>query len=97
MKILALFKYVRLLEFCYTYGRLDHQELDCGVAVSLQKDNKKVQREYGPWLPVEGPKFSIAKFEDQGMRSQGDGVFSKTQDGERSVQLKGIQARDHGA
>ena len=49
-KILALFKYKRLPDFCYICGKLDHQEMDCCVSVNMQKDIKKAQCQFGSWL-----------------------------------------------
>ena len=49
-KILALFKYKRLPDFCYVCRKVDHNELDCIVIASIQKDQLKIHREFGPWM-----------------------------------------------
>ena len=46
--VLVIFKYERFLDFCYIYGRLDHQESECDVVVKMRKAGGKAKREYGP-------------------------------------------------
>ncbi|XVF17260.1 hypothetical protein REPUB_Repub10bG0104600 [Reevesia pubescens] len=36
-KVLVLFKYESLLDFCYVCGRLDHHESECNDAVQMKK------------------------------------------------------------
>ena len=48
--VLEIFKYERLLDFCYICGQLDHQELECDELVRLRKVWGKAKREYGPWM-----------------------------------------------
>ena len=68
-KLLVLFRYERLLDFCYIYGKLDHWEQDCDKVVTIKKEGKKLNREYGSWLRAEGPTFIIKEVE-QGCRSK---------------------------
>ena len=51
-KVMAIFKYERLPDFCYVCGRLDHQELECDEVVRIKKTGGKVHREYGPWMHI---------------------------------------------
>ena len=55
--MLAIFKYERLLDFCYICERLDHQESDCDVVVRIRKARGKVNREYSPWMSIESNFF----------------------------------------
>ena len=34
-KVLALFKYEKLLDFCYCCGRLDHQKMECETTIRM--------------------------------------------------------------
>ena len=34
-KVLALFRYEKFSDFCHVCGKLDHQDIDCGMSVSL--------------------------------------------------------------
>ena len=54
-KVLAMFRYERLPDFCYVCGCLDHQELDCDKVIQSKKRGRKIQREYGNWMKAENP------------------------------------------
>ena len=58
-KMLILFKYERLPDFCYCCRRIDRQEMDCPLAVSMQKANMKSHMEFGPWMRAKGPIFML--------------------------------------
>lgn len=47
------FCYVKLTDFCYTYGMLDHQELKCLKTIQLLKEGLASIRLYGSWLRAE--------------------------------------------
>ncbi|XWS16886.1 hypothetical protein CRYUN_Cryun33cG0019700 [Craigia yunnanensis] len=72
------------------------RELDCNVSVSLQKDNKKAQCQYGPWLRAEELKFSTVQFEDKRLYSQSIVDGSKTQNEDMSVHMQGDRKRNKG-
>ena len=59
-KVLAMFRYERLPDFCYVCGCLDHQELDCDMVIQSKKRGRKIQREYGSWLKAENPGSTLA-------------------------------------
>ena len=60
-KVLAMYRYEHLPDFCYVCGRLDHLEQDCDDVVRSKKEGKKVHREYGQWLRAEGNTFTMSK------------------------------------
>ena len=67
--IIVVFKYERLLDFCYIYGYLDHQELDCDDVVRMKKEGIKIQREYEPWVRAENNVLLSRKNDGQKMVS----------------------------
>ena len=75
-KVLAMFRYEHLPNFCYACGRLDHQEQDCNVVVRMKKEGKKPQREYGAWLRAEGPDYKVSKEGGANSRSEGESFSS---------------------
>ena len=85
---------LRSLDFCYLCGKLDHQDVDCDISVSLQKENQKPLHEYGSWMRAEGPRFSAVKFEERGIKSQSNASSSKTLNEDRSVHPPYNQLRD---
>ena len=52
-RVLVMFRYERLPDFCYVCSKLDHHEHDCDEAVRLKKEGRKVKREYGAWMKAE--------------------------------------------
>ena len=46
--MLVVFKYEKLANFCYVYGCLDHQELECDDVIRIKKGGGIARREYGP-------------------------------------------------
>ena len=77
-KVLAMFRYEHLPDFCYVCGRLDHLEQDCDVVVRLKKEGKKAQREYGSWLRAEGPAFNMSKIGATDCLSVGESFSSSS-------------------
>ena len=75
-KVLAMFRYEHLPDFCCVCGRLDHLEQDCDAVVHLKKEGKKAQREYGSWLRAERPVFNKSKERAADWKSMGESFFS---------------------
>ena len=73
-------------DFCYCCRRIDRQEMDCPLAVSMQKANMKSHMEFGPWMRAKGPSFHAIRIEDNSSKSIRIGTNSKTQSGESSLQ-----------
>ena len=69
---MAIFRYEQLLDFCYVCGKLDHQELDCEEVVKINKEWRKVHREYGSWMRADGPVLLPSKLGKQEHGSMGD-------------------------
>ena len=82
-KVLAMFRYEHLPDFCYICGRLDHLEQDCDVVVRLKKKGKKAQREYGSWLRAEGHVVNMSKEGAADWKSVGESFFFFTYKVER--------------
>lgn len=78
-KILALFRYERLPDFCYVCGRVDHMERDCSYS-KTSTDNDAVKFQYGPWLRADGPKLVSGMFSqtyaEEGQRESTPGCWS---------------------
>ncbi|XVF24670.1 hypothetical protein REPUB_Repub13aG0147300 [Reevesia pubescens] len=62
-KIVVMFKYEKLPEFCYIYGRLDHQENNCATGISMKMNTGQCVRQYGKWLRADGPKSPGDRFD----------------------------------
>ena len=92
-KVLVLFKYERLSSFCYICGVIDHQELDCKVAVSLQKNHKKINREFGLWLRADGNSPASTIFGKSDSNLFGMRLVTKSQDGESHASIPSIIAK----
>ena len=75
-RVLAMFRYEHLPDFCYVCGRLDHLEQDCDAVVRLKKEGKKANREYGSWLRAEGPAYNMPKEGRADSRSEGESLSS---------------------
>ncbi|XWS61009.1 hypothetical protein CRYUN_Cryun07bG0088500 [Craigia yunnanensis] len=41
---LVIFKYEKLPDFCYVYGRLDHQEIECDETLNMKKVDSKAKK-----------------------------------------------------
>ncbi|XVF51215.1 hypothetical protein PTKIN_Ptkin04bG0166900 [Pterospermum kingtungense] len=52
-KVRVRFRYERLPDFCFTCGKLDHQEAECGIFIRMKKDGLAISRMFGPWLRAE--------------------------------------------
>ena len=92
-RVLAMFRYEHLPDFCYVCGRLDHQEQDCEAVVRLKKEGKKAQRDYGAWLRAEGPAFSNSKERMADSRSVGEN-FSSMPLGQKGEQKSSTKDRE---
>ena len=63
---MALFRYERLLDICFVYGRLDHQENECDEAMKARKIYGEVRKEYGAWMRADGRQPKISSSGSQG-------------------------------
>ena len=76
-KVLTWFKYDKLPDYYYIYGTIDHHELDCKVVVSLQKEQKKLHREFRSWLRADGTSVASMVFGKLKTNASGQGSFTK--------------------
>ncbi|XWS77205.1 hypothetical protein CRYUN_Cryun01aG0241600 [Craigia yunnanensis] len=92
-KLLTWFKYERLPDFCYICGIIDHQELDCKVAISIQKDHKKLHWEFGPWLRANANSTSSTIFGKLNTNYSGLGSFTNSNEEGSSVPVMDYHAK----
>ncbi|XVF71961.1 hypothetical protein PTKIN_Ptkin12aG0082300 [Pterospermum kingtungense] len=78
-KHLVAFRYEKLPDFCYMCGKLNHQESDCHIAISLKKEGKACLRQFGPWLRADGKKLALSQHTHQTeTRTQGSSLSQTT-------------------
>ncbi|XVF28826.1 hypothetical protein REPUB_Repub15cG0065700 [Reevesia pubescens] len=53
VKVLVMFKYEHLPDFCFVCGKLDHQDNDYVVTVDMNMSLGKVIRNCGIWMKAE--------------------------------------------